>query len=91
MIPEERLDQITAVVRRAGLSDVTLAALREAFHELHFTYCRDDEITVGAPVRTSPGLRLYLVDGRDHCPVLTNDPASATGVVLAHVEDEDAP
>lgn len=89
MIPEERLDQITEVVRRAGLNAETLGALREAFADIHFTHCSDDDIGVGQPIRTTDGFNLYLVDGREHCLVLTNDPANATGVVLAEVERED--
>lgn len=88
MIAEARLDQITEVVRRAGLDEQTLAALREAFADLHFTYCSDDDITVGEPARTADGFNLYLVDGREHCLVLTNDPSAATGVVLARVEED---
>jgi hypothetical protein len=88
MIAETRLDQITQVVRRAGLNEQTLAALREAFADLHFTYCSDDDITVGEPARTADGFNLYLVDGREHCLVLTSDPSAATGVVLARVEED---
>lgn len=89
MIAEERLDQITEVVRRAGLNAETIGALREAFADLHFTHCSDDDIGFGQPVRAADGFNLYLVDGREHCLVLTNDPANATGVVLAEVEEED--
>jgi hypothetical protein len=89
MIHEERLDQIAEVVRRAGLNEETLRALREAFADLHFTHCSDDDITVGRPVRTADGFNLYLVDGREHCVVLTNDSANATGVVLARIEEAD--
>ncbi|CRI63956.1 conserved hypothetical protein [Thiocapsa sp. KS1] len=88
MIAEERLDQITEVVRRAGLNAETVGALREAFGDIHFTHCSDDDIGVGQPVRTSDGFNLYLVDGREHCLVLTNDPANATGVVLAEVDQD---
>jgi hypothetical protein len=89
MIAEERLDQITEVVRRAGLNAETIGALREAFVDVHFTHCSDDDIGVGTPVRAADGFNLYLVDGREHCLVLTDDPANATGVVLAEVEHED--
>lgn len=89
MIAEERLDQITEVVRRAGLNVETIAALREAFADIHFTHCSDDDIGVGQPVRSADGFNLYLVDGREHCLVLTNDPQNATGVVLTWVEDSD--
>lgn len=89
MIAEERLDQITEIVRRAGLNAQTVSALRAAFTEIHFTHCSDDDIGVGQPARSADGFNLYLVDGREHCLVLTSDPQNATGVVLAWVEDAD--
>jgi hypothetical protein len=89
MIPAERLDQITEVVRRAGLNDQTLAALREAFADIHFTRCNDDDISAGTPARRSAAFNLYLVDGRAHCMVLTSDPDAATGVVLAELDPAD--
>ncbi len=90
MITPERIEQVTRVVERAGLNERTLSALREAFGEIHFTYCMDDDIGagvgVGAPVREAEGFNLYLVDGRSHCMRFTNDLAAATGLVLAETD-----
>jgi hypothetical protein len=88
MIAPERLDQISAVVEKAGLSDQTLMALREAFQDMHLTYCMEEDIGVGTPVRCEEGFNLYLVDGRGHCLQFTTDLDAATGIVLAEVEDE---
>lgn len=89
-----RIDQIAAVVERAGLNEQTLATLREVFSDLHLTYCTDDDIGAGAqapePVREAKGFRIYLVDGRGHCMRFTQDLESATGLVLAEVETDDA-
>lgn len=92
MIDEPFLDGVLRIVERAGLSSESVAALRDAFPALHFTYCQDDDIGAGiAPVRSGAGVNLYLVDGRDHCMRFTIDPAHATGLVLAEVDpDEDA-
>ncbi len=91
MITPERIDQVTRVVERAGLNERTLSALREAFGEIHFTYCLDEDIGcgpgTGKPVRRAEGFNLYLVDGRAHCLRLTTDMASATGLVLAETDD----
>jgi hypothetical protein len=88
------IDQIAAVVERAGLNEQTLAALREVFSDLHLTYCMDDDIGTGTmaaePVREAEGFRIYLVDGRGHCMRFTQDLESATGLVLAEVEPDDA-
>lgn len=88
MIRPERLDQVTRIVERAGLNDQTLSALREAFTDMHLTYCSDDDIGVVRPVRHADGFNMYLVDGRGHCMRFTTDMGSATGVVLAEVDDD---
>jgi hypothetical protein len=90
MITAERVEQVTRVVERAGLNERTLSALREAFGEIHFTYCMDEDVGcgagVGAPVREAEGFNLYLVDGRAHCMRFTSDLATATGLVLAETD-----
>lgn len=88
MISPERLDQVTMIVEKAGLSDQTLGALREAFEDMHLTYCMDDDIGVGKPVRRADGFNVYLVDGRGHCMQFTADMEAATGIVLAETDDE---
>lgn len=92
MILQERIDQVSEVVARAGLNDQTLSALREALDGVHLTYCLDDDIGAGIPpVREAEGFNVYLVDGRGHCMQFTTDIEAATGLVLAEVEaDGDA-
>ncbi|MDJ0861244.1 MAG: DUF6129 family protein [Gammaproteobacteria bacterium] len=89
MIPPERLDQVVRIVERAGLNDQTVGVLREALTDLHLTYCMDDDVGVREPVRRADGFNVYLVDGRGHCMQFTSDMASATGIVLAEVDEND--
>lgn len=89
MIPPERLDQVVRIVERAGLNDQTVGALREALTDLHLTYCMDDDVGVREPVRRADGFNVYLVDGRGHCMQFTSDMASATGIVLAEVDENE--
>lgn len=89
MIQPERLDQVTRIIERAGLNDQTLSVLREAFTDLHLTYCMDEDIGVGQPIRQAEGFNLYLVDGRGHCMRFTTDLDAATGLVLAEVDADD--
>jgi hypothetical protein len=93
MISPERIEQVTRVVEKAGLNERTLSALREAFAEIHFTYCREDDIGtgvgIGNPVREASGFNLCLVDGRSHCMRFTTNPEVATGLVLAETDDGD--
>jgi len=93
MISTETVERIAAVLERAGLSEQTVAALRESFPGTHFTYCLDDDVGAGigvaAPAHEAEGFKIYLVDGRSHCMRLTADRESATGLLLAEVEPED--
>jgi hypothetical protein len=88
MIAPERLEQVSLIVSRAGLNHQTLMALREAFQDMHLTYCMDEDIGIGEPIRRDQGFNLYLVDGRGHCMRFTSDLDAATGIVLAEVEDD---
>ncbi|MBK1717668.1 DUF6129 family protein [Thiocystis violacea] len=87
MIEAVRIQQVAEIVRRAGLNEQTLAALREHFADLHFTHCLDDDVGAAEPFQATDGFNIYLVDGRDHCLKLTTDPEAATGLLLAQVED----
>jgi len=91
MIAEERIAALVDAVAAQGLDERTLARLREAYPDLHFTYCSDDDIVNAKPVAERPGFKVYLVGGTSgHCLTMTNDSEFATGLVLAAVtEDED--
>jgi len=47
------------------------------------TRCDASDMGTDEPFRRFAAFDVYLVDGRDHCWRLTDDPAAATGVVLA--------
>lgn len=59
-----------------------LPMLKECFPELSFVRMSASDIPE-EPFRSLPDYNLYLLDGREHCVQLTNDPAHATGVVVA--------
>ena len=89
MITDEFLDQITAVIERAGLTADSVAALRDAFADVHFTHCLDDDIGAHIlPFREAEGFNLYLITGAEHCIKFTKDQESATGLVLAEITDD---
>lgn len=90
MITDAFLDQVTTIITRAGLTADSVAALREAFPDVHFTQCLDDDIGVGIdPCREADGFNLYLITGVEHCISFTRSQEGATGLVLAEVTDED--
>ena len=88
MVNEQMLEQVIDVVTRQGLSEATLAGLREQFDDAHFTYCMDDDIGGATPFRECEGFNIYLVNSQDHCSVLTREVDGASGMVLAEVIDD---
>lgn len=87
MIALDEIDSITRLVEQNGLSEATVVALRQQFPGKHFTYCLDDDTGAAKPVVERAKFAIYLVNSSDHCSVLTNDPDTASGVVLAEIID----
>lgn len=87
MITPELLATVAAAARQAP----SAAALRQGFGKLHFTECSEDDISP----RYRPALDidthlLYLISGASgHCLELTNDPAIATGILIAAKADDE--
>lgn len=90
MIVPETLERIASTADSHGaLDETTLAALKQTWPDLRFTFCNDDDM----PARMPPALRresfnLYLVNGSEHCLSLTDSPLHAIGVVLAQVDED---
>lgn len=87
MINAALVEQIAACYGERRHAPAVLARLRDAFPTVRFTLCSDDEVGRARPVLERDGFNLYLVGG-DHCLTLTNDLATASGVVLAEVGDD---
>lgn len=80
-----------AQVGEATLLDPRAASLRQRFPDLHFTECSEDDVS---PLYRAAfgvdGYDLYLISGASgHCLALTNDSASATGILVAAKVDEE--
>ncbi|WP_306603651.1 DUF6129 family protein [Azonexus sp.] len=87
MITPDQLAQVGAAVMR----DASAASLRKSFPEMHFTECSENDVSPRYKVASSvTGYDLYLISGATgHCLELTNDPANATGILIAaKVDDE---
>lgn len=89
MISNSQLAQIVRRVEQQGMNSQILSQLRDAYPELHFTYCMDADVIDIAPVEKRREFKVYLVDAHEHCLRLTTDRQLATGIVLAEVSDED--
>ena len=85
MITQQQLERIALHARANPVSQRVVDQLRSSFSGIHFTYCMDDDIGVGEPVRAADGFNIYLVDGRGHCMQFTTDMEAATGIVLGAV------
>ncbi len=78
-------DELSAIDKI--LSDTTVDArvvadLRRQFPHLSWTRCDASDVTE-APFRTYARFDLHLLDAADHCVQITEDPARATGIVVA--------
>ena len=88
MITPRQLNDIAQWAETHNVDYAALSHLRTVYPGLYFTHCLDDDINDAEPVLHGAGINLYLVDGRQHCLRLTDDPHVATGVVLAAVTAE---
>ena len=90
MIVPETLEKIASTAASLSeLNEHTLVSLRNAWPDLRFTVCNDDDMPARLPAALKrEKFNLYLVNGSEHCLSLTDDPSHAIGVVLACVDEE---
>lgn len=89
------LDALFAAVLAASLEARALPhadlarVLRDAFPGRHITVCSEDDVSPRLkPVAENDAAAIYLVASGDHCLSFTNDPAAATGLVVALVAED---
>ncbi len=75
--------EIDSVLSRARADSKALASLRQLTPGIAVTLCDQIDMRDETPFRIYESVSLYLIDGRDHCWKITNDPRCATGMVLA--------
>lgn len=69
-------------------SDNPVSTLRKRFPGLKFVSLDAGEVE-GCSVRSAGRFELYLLDTREHCPVITEDLTAATAVVVARRKEQD--
>jgi hypothetical protein len=85
---ESELDRIAEFLDEFGAdSDNPIAVLRERFPGLKLVRLDAGEVE-GRPVRSAGRFDLYLLDTREHCPVLTDELAAATAVVVVRQKEQ---
>jgi hypothetical protein len=76
--------ELAEIEQALTASDASRAypALRQKFPHLAWIRCDASDVTE-APYRSFGEFDLHLLDSTDHCAEITDDPARATGIVLA--------
>ncbi|MEM0912480.1 MAG: DUF6129 family protein [Pseudomonadota bacterium] len=88
MISQNELSQIADYLDENPIDEFQIRQLRSQYTDKHFTWCMEDDITGGTPVMERPGFSIYAVNSSDHCSVLTNDLAAASGLVIAEIIED---
>jgi hypothetical protein len=83
VIDEVMLARVADLVDGCVIDSALQEQLKQAFPDIRFTLCSEDDIHAGKPVLEREGFDIYLVGNSDHCLTLTNDYALATGIVVA--------
>ncbi|MBM3551506.1 MAG: hypothetical protein FJX45_06980 [Alphaproteobacteria bacterium] len=79
-ISDAELMEIETLLGTGGAT--ALAELRAKFSHLSWTRCDASDV-IESPFRSFSHCDVHLVDGADHCVTVTDDPARATGVIVA--------
>ncbi|MBF0246505.1 MAG: hypothetical protein HQL36_00305 [Alphaproteobacteria bacterium] len=85
MISPEVIDKVFALAEAGGGSADVLGGLRQLWPHIHFTHCLEDELCLEKPVREGTVANVYLVNGNNHCAVITDHEPSATGFLIAEL------
>lgn len=83
MITQDDLVRIDGLLAAPPAAPNPFADFRRRFPGLSLTRCDAADMSGEEPFRAYPKFDLYLVDGRDHCWRITDDPDAATGIVVA--------
>jgi hypothetical protein len=82
-IASAQVSLIDAALATAGADAQAVASIRKIAPALMVTRCDALDMRDETPFRIYENCALYLVDGRDHCWKITQDPGKATGIALA--------
>ena len=79
------LAEIEQVLTTSDAAAQAYLELRRKFAHLAWIRCDASDVTE-TPFRSFGAFDLHLLDSADHCAQITDDPARATGIVLAKRE-----
>lgn len=82
-ISAEMIDEVEATLKQfTQLTNNPLPILKDCFPGLTFVRMSAADMDE-TPFRSLPHYDLYLLDGREHCVQLTDEPSHATSIVIA--------
>lgn len=81
-LAEQELNEIEQVLTGPDAGSAAFGELRRRFPKLALTRCDASDVAE-APFRSYPAFDLHLLDASEHCAGVTDDPAKATGLILA--------
>ncbi|CCD97285.1 hypothetical protein [Bradyrhizobium sp. ORS 375] len=81
-LAEQELNEIAQVLEQPDAGSTAFGELRRRFPKLVLTRCDASDVTE-APFRSYAAFDLHLLDASEHCAGVTDDPAKATGLILA--------
>jgi len=87
MIDPAIIDEVLALAEADNGDARVLAPLRERWTGIHFTHCFEDELCLEKPIREGVAANIYLVNGHNHCAVITDHEPSATGLLIAELSE----
>jgi hypothetical protein len=79
------MDELSEIDQALSTSDAdaqVLAELRHRFPHLSWTRCDASDVCE-TPFRSHARFDVHLLDSANHCSQITDDPAHATGIILA--------
>ena len=76
------LTEIEQALAAPDAAPQVFSTLRQRFPHLVWIRCDASDVTE-TPFRSLGAFDLHLLDSADHCVQITDDPARATGIVLA--------
>jgi hypothetical protein len=82
-IAPAQVTEIDTALASANADAQSVASLRRLAPGLMVTRVDALDMREETPFRVYEKVSLFLIDGRDHCWKITQDPASATGLALA--------
>lgn len=78
----DELTEIEKLVSAPEVDSSVFAELRTRFPHIKWTRCDASDVTE-TPYRSYSRFDIHLLDSAGHCALVTEDPATANGIILA--------